>query len=596
MPVRILAVTLCLAAFCSGLARAAEFKPEVIKAAKRATAAVISERGSIASAYCIEKSGLFLTSGHALRAEKSLKLLLHAGEADERLVEVEIVRSDEGLDLALLKAMPAGDFPALKLAGDAEVVETQQLLVIGATRGELKTARPQSATIHLEAVIARVRAILKEEGAIQAIELAIESDRFRGGRPVLNEAGMVVGQTEHSAGPKMLAIPASRLRSFLGVPQVSFAPPTVRYERRYDPQTFLVRLSSFQPQPPAYSVTLKVGDGDARRLDFEPQADKTLVAKGPILEKPADPRRVPLEVLFAGGGLVRGFSDDVPLKAGKAGGKLSEIARIERRGDVWHFLGRNEQQDSGEKLGLKKLWVGKSAIDVPWSEARSIATFAPADELGGVPYELTVSAEGKTVATQRGEIAIVGRPPVFDTGDFLPLDGSGPWPAAFEAPPIASGSGGLKGLGRRYVRTLRGDWLTKDGVWELVFTIAKDDPIVFIGIGAGRSEQHEGEPQNSVNFRIHSEQVSKGEVVLTKSGPVGGQLVGKIPAGTHRAVIRKRGDRVTFAIDVGNNGASPDDIEQIVPDLRGFAPFLTEKNTYLFFGGGGTFQKMRLVP
>lgn len=596
MPVRILAVTLCLAAFCSAPAPSAEFKPEVIKAAKRATAAVIGERGSIASAYCIDKSGLFLTSGRALRTEKSVKLLFQAGEADERLLEVEIVRSDEGLDLALLKATPAGEFPVLKLASDVELVETQQLLVIGAARGELKAAKSPSATIHLEAVVARVRAILKEEGAIQAIELDMEFDRLRGGRPVLNEAGMVVGQTESSAQPKMLAIPASRMRSFLGVPQVSFAPPTVRYEQRYDPQTFLVRLSSFQPQPPAYSVTLKVGEGDSRRLELAPQADKTFVAKAAILDKPADPRRVPLEVLFAGGGLVRGFSDDVPLKAGKAGGKLSEIARIERRGDAWHFLGRNEQQNSGEKLGLKKLWVGKSAIDVPWAEARSIATFAPADELGGVPYEVIVSAEGKTVATLRGEIPITGRPPVFDSGDFVLLDGSGAWPAAFEAPPIATGSGGLKGLGRRYVRTLRGDWLAKDGVWELVFTIAKDDPIIFIGLGAGRSEQHEGEPQNSVNFRIHSEQVSKGEVVLTKSGPIGGQLVGKIPAGTHRAILRKRGDRVTFAIDVGNNGASPDDIEQTVPDLRGFAPFLTEKNTYLFFGGGGTFQKLRLVP
>ena len=65
--------------------------------------------------------------------------------------------------------------------------------------------------------------------------------------------------------------------------------------------------------------------------------------------------------------------------------------------------------------------------------------------------------------------------------------------------------------------------------------------------------------------------------------------------GPHRVVIEKKGNSVTFAVGVGNDGKSDDDFQKTIPDLRAFAPFLNNRNTFLFFGGGGTYQRIRYV-
>ena len=52
---------------------------------------------------------------------------------------------------------------------------------------------------------------------------------------------------------------------------------------------------------------------------------------------------------------------------------------------------------------------------------------------------------------------------------------------------------------------------------------------------------------------------------------------------------------MTIAIDVDNDGKSDDDIERSFPDIKALGPFLNKKNTYLFFGGGGTFSKFRIT-
>ena len=72
--------------------------------------------------------------------------------------------------------------------------------------------------------------------------------------------------------------------------------------------------------------------------------------------------------------------------------------------------------------------------------------------------------------------------------------------------------------------------------------------------------------------------------------------IGKISkAGTHRVSIVKDGDAVTFSIDVDNDGPSDDDLEITIPDLKEHAKTLNEKNTYLFFGGSGTFKSVSLT-
>jgi hypothetical protein len=77
---------------------------------------------------------------------------------------------------------------------------------------------------------------------------------------------------------------------------------------------------------------------------------------------------------------------------------------------------------------------------------------------------------------------------------------------------------------------------------------------------------------------------------------MGSEIVGRLPGeGTNLVSITKEGDKVTFAIDIDNDGPSPPDMEPVISNIREYAPFLNSKNTYLFFGAGGTFSETSLV-
>lgn len=179
--------------------------------------------------------------------------------------------------------------------------------------------------------------------------------------------------------------------------------------------------------------------------------------------------------------------------------------------------------------------------------------------------------------------------------DWYVIGRSRRWPSYLDPPGRARVSrDGLRIPDRSLIRSTDGTWLSQDFTFEVVFSLSGDDHVGFIGIGEGRSRRAGDEPVDSVNFRLHRPDLSNGDVGLSKA--IGSQLLaGRLPTtGPHRAIISKSGDTVTFAIDVDDDGPTPDDIEQIILNINDFAPFLTTKNTHLFFGGSGTYLKLRL--
>jgi len=169
------------------------------------------------------------------------------------------------------------------------------------------------------------------------------------------------------------------------------------------------------------------------------------------------------------------------------------------------------------------------------------------------------------------------------------------WPSILERSQTTATRDGLT-IGRNYVRTKQGHFLTRNFRFEAVFGIKEGDSIVFVGIGEGRGGGPYKEPANSVHLRIHHESLKSG-VGLAKGGQIVGTLrVGPdLPTGVHRAIITKEGDAVTFAIDVDDDGPTDDDMERTVSDIKEFAPYLHSKNTHLFFGGGGAFREVNLT-
>jgi mono/diheme cytochrome c family protein len=180
--------------------------------------------------------------------------------------------------------------------------------------------------------------------------------------------------------------------------------------------------------------------------------------------------------------------------------------------------------------------------------------------------------------------------------DWFSLGSRQRWPTFLErARWSLPGRGGLTFQGRNFIRTEDRSFLVRDFTFEIVFSLSKGDKLAFVGMGEGRGRQAGDEPANSVNLRIHPPNVADGDVGLSNVG-AGGTVIGRIASeGTHRAVITKVGESVTFSIDVDDDGDTPDDFERTIPNIHDYAPFLTSKNTHLFFGGDGTFQKVRLT-
>ncbi|MEI8381395.1 MAG: c-type cytochrome domain-containing protein [Planctomycetota bacterium] len=180
---------------------------------------------------------------------------------------------------------------------------------------------------------------------------------------------------------------------------------------------------------------------------------------------------------------------------------------------------------------------------------------------------------------------------------WIELGGKNKFPALFQLnKAVSSAKNGMTISGRNYVVTKKGDYLSKDFKFELVYTLnsASAKEIMFVGLGEADRNTAYNESKNSVFLKIHPPNVDGGAIALANSPASNLAGVGAISKeGTHRVTIEKVGEVVTFAIDVDNDGASDDDIEKIIPDIKAIGSFLHNKNTYIFFGGGGTFTRFR---
>ena len=173
------------------------------------------------------------------------------------------------------------------------------------------------------------------------------------------------------------------------------------------------------------------------------------------------------------------------------------------------------------------------------------------------------------------------------SGRAFPFKTRSPWPAFLEA----SGEAVINAEGMFIsgdIPTKSGDLLRRDFTFEVVFPLKKGDPIVLIGLGKSHKNA-------SAYMRIHHEYLKSG-VGLAKDGQTFGTkgIGGDMPTGTHRAIITKEGNAVTFAIDVDDDGESEKDVEATLPDIRVFQPKFNEDNMHLFIGHG-TFREVKLT-
>src|SRR4051812_47912772 len=180
----------------------AQLAPETIQRVKKATALVevtTAKAGASGSAFCVDKSGLFITNAHVVLGagkEATVRLVLDIGLDSQRSLEAKLLRHDDRMDLALLEAEvdagAASALTALDLGRDADLKELDRVVTFGYPFGHAAAVgRAQYPDITV--LSSRITSLRKNGGRLQAIQFDNQLNPGNSGGPVVDASGKVVG-------------------------------------------------------------------------------------------------------------------------------------------------------------------------------------------------------------------------------------------------------------------------------------------------------------------------------------------------------------------------------------------------------------------
>jgi S1-C subfamily serine protease len=419
----------------------ADFTPDQIRAAKRATALVetsgrvgrtviidgkrvpvgggLVPTRAYGSAFCVDPSGLFVTNAHVaeMAGGNVISLVLNPAEADQAVVPARVIRSDKTLDLAVLQVnaavLPKGQ-AVLELGVTNDLIETQSVTAFGFPfGGDLAMDRGEYPSVSVNT--GRVTSLRKRKGELELIQVDAALNPGNSGGPVLDEKGRVVGivQAGVRGSGVNFAIPVDRLRRLLQKPEVALTPGDLTSEQAAREQEFRVKVTSLDRLHPQYTVRVRLNDGvDQREFAAAAVAD----GAGDVYAfkcVPVPPRQAskPLQLTARySTGLFTARASDRELKAGDRTFRLAEVRKIDRTNGRTSVL-----LTSG--IELDQVPDGLTAVDVSFGELKSTLDLSKAmsvlvedleKPLAAIDYVVTVSAHNETVVEDRGTLTITG--------------------------------------------------------------------------------------------------------------------------------------------------------------------------------------------
>lgn len=248
----------------------------------------------VATAFCIDSSGLFISSISMVKAGP-FDLVLDVGEKGERRVPATLVRSDEATGLVLLKAAAGKDFASLKLAAVDPTDDGAAVTVAGFLAGSGYVG------MQLEHPIIELpkRTLLFLQAApIVSIKLDHRMVDWReSGGPVIDAQRHVVGiVTADERGPAEKVIPASAMSAFLKKVEIDFDPPTFSPSELQKTQTLPIHIEKFDKNPRDIELTLTIASPDhgekearqikAKRIGVDSYSVTFVPLPDPALETP----------------------------------------------------------------------------------------------------------------------------------------------------------------------------------------------------------------------------------------------------------------------------------------------------------------------
>jgi hypothetical protein len=386
-----------------GSSRAADdalSRAQIAKIGKRATALVeVKGRGFSGSAFCVHRSGLFVTNEHV--AQGDLTLVLDRGLK----YPARVIRADKNLDLAVLRVERARGVPALTLGSDDGLEELAEVVALGFPPGP-----PPAPGSHdypaVSASVGSITSLPHKGGRLERIQLDTALSPGHAGGPVLDRQGKVIGVVA-AAGPGGAgsAIPAGAVARLLAPPEVQFDPPALDLLNIYKPARFRVQLTPLLRSAPPCTVDLIVKASRRRSQTHRLQAhgdrhEGTLLPVPP----PEGPLKLRLLARFDNGTLNATVTDRT-FKVGAREMQLSQVACL-RAGAVPGVVLHNGETVEGTVTDLDKVPVplGEQTLSVNLAAAREV-TLTPVDAIDQVEYTLVVRQGNEEVFRQSQSVA-----------------------------------------------------------------------------------------------------------------------------------------------------------------------------------------------
>lgn len=388
----------------------------VIERGKAATALVdLSSQEISATAFCIDKSGVFVTNHHVVvEAEEGadVRLILNPASDSQQEVLASVIRVDEKHDLALLRTKEPGDFVALPLGKNSDVFETMQTVVFGFPFGKGLAVEEDSYPA-MSVNVGRIAAIRRRGAAEELFQLDAEINPGNSGGAVLDVNGNVIGVVSSGvfATGVSFAIPVDWLTKQLRQPDVKLDLPPITAGNLAEASELRVILTPLLSDlaDPVVEATLEIDDAEPVTIPMERGDENVFVGKFVPQEKGTQ-KRVLLDghVVFAEGEFTARIVDAEFEIAGKKR-RLADVTRITPgdKTDQYDLVFADGNKQTGVLNGLGQVSVdfGDARADLDLSAATEISLSSNDDALQS-KFTIVVrdgSQEVYRIATSAGE-------------------------------------------------------------------------------------------------------------------------------------------------------------------------------------------------
>ena len=397
-------LAIAAAAFGQGVRPAGT--PDVVSRGKRATA-LVERPGGTATAFCIDPSGLFVTTAHVVQGRKEFGLILNPSEKDELRLGASVLRVDPKLDLALVRAKHSAPLPHLSLVVAPDLHETLEVTAFGYPFGKFLASGGGYPSISVST--GKITSLRKKDGRLDRIQLDASLNPGNSGGPVLDAEGRLVGVVESGVygAAVNFAIPAAQVLQFLETPDVDITiPKSVSAADKRKPVEAKVRIARFVPvaTPDVVQLSLTSG-GETRQVELRRGADGAF--SGTFVPAPQDDAPLELTVTATlGTGSIEGRLVDGIVTVGAAKVRLAEIARIEA-GPPCRVLCTDGRtlNDFPKELEAARIQLGTETVSVNLAKA-SVVNLQPIYVDTSVQYKMLVTNGGRTLCEQSGVLEI----------------------------------------------------------------------------------------------------------------------------------------------------------------------------------------------